>query len=297
MEMKKTFVKLGVLAVALALVFASCAQPTDEEGSSTGHDTILRLWIEDTATVAGTAPLLSDGNNIVITLASFTGDKWNHGTRASTLYDTVYKAVHDAAIEQGDTEPVAAAAATAAAETAVGDDVGVGLHALMRSGADGALFLLNNRSLTNEDTALNQQSPQTQGALEGRLYNQIGTGTVDNDGNIQAGQGYEITAPMLTRTKEGAYIDLFLYDTTAGRNQVWQKTGSYYVFLTKVASTGTGALPDGTYVYTKDATSRNQTEQENPLSGLNRDRRYNGNVKKVSFKNGVNELHLQNFSR
>jgi hypothetical protein len=295
MNMKKTFVKLGVLAVALALVFASCAQPTDEEGSSTGHDTILRLWIEDT--VAG-LPLLAEGDNIVITLASATGDRWNYGTRASILYQTVYQATYDATIAvPGTTEAVAVAAATAAAEDAIGDGAN-GLHTLMRSGADGAEYLLRWRSLTNVDTFLNPQTPQG-GTGEGRLYNVIGTGEVSNIGAIVT--GYTITDPMLTQTKEGKYIDVFLYDTTAGRNQVWQKTGSYYVFLTKEDATGVGltpgALPPGTYVYTKDATARNQTEQENPISGLHQDRRYNGNVKKFSFKNGVNELHLQNFSR
>jgi hypothetical protein len=291
MKMKKTFVKLGVLAVALALVFASCAQPTDEEGSSVGQDTILRLWIEDTVS-AGTAPLLDAGDDIVITLASFTGDKWNHLTRASILYQTVYN--------EGIAQQLTEQAAATLAEEFVGATLPNGLYAHMRSEADGALYLLNNRSLTNEDTALNPQTPTQEAAaglagvtLPGRLYNKIGTGTVDADGNIT--QAYTITGPMLTRTKEGAYIDLFLYDTTAGRNQVWQKTGSYYVFLTK--DQANGALPIGTYVYTKDATSRNQTEQENPLSGLHQDRRYNGNVKKFSFKNGVNELHLQNFSR
>ncbi|MDR2433220.1 MAG: hypothetical protein LBD47_01455 [Treponema sp.] len=297
--MKKRLVKLGVLAVALALVFASCAQPTDEEGSGVGQDTILRLWIEDTATATAGGPglPLDEWDEIAITLASFTGDKWNNLTRASTLYQTMY----DYNIAGGATEAVATTNAT----TAVSPGSGQSIYDYMVSGADGAQNLLTLRSLTNGDTMMDTlangaQAVQAPGAtLPGRLYNVIGTGVTRADGTIIAnqGEGYTITAPMLTRTKEGVYIDLFLYDTTAGRNQVWQKTGSYYVFLTRAPNTGTGQLPPGTYVYTKDATSRNQTEQENPISGQNRDRRYNGNVKKFSFKNGVNELHLQNFSR
>ena len=106
---------------------------------------------------------------------------------------------------------------------------------------------------------------------------------------------------MLTRTKEGTYIDLFLYDTTAGRKQVWQKSGSYYVFLVNDPNnnaTGTGTLPAGPYVYTSPTTTaRNQPEKEFPLSGDPARATYNDNVKKVSFKAGVNELHLQNFAK
>ena len=45
--MKKNFVKLGALAVAvtLALVFAACAQPTDES-TGAGTPTIIRLYLD-----------------------------------------------------------------------------------------------------------------------------------------------------------------------------------------------------------------------------------------------------------
>jgi hypothetical protein len=46
--MKKNFVKLGALAfaVTLALVFAACAQPTDESAGGAGTPTIIRLYLD-----------------------------------------------------------------------------------------------------------------------------------------------------------------------------------------------------------------------------------------------------------
>jgi hypothetical protein len=46
--MKKNLVKLGALALAvtLALVFAACAQPTDESAGGAGTPTIIRLYLD-----------------------------------------------------------------------------------------------------------------------------------------------------------------------------------------------------------------------------------------------------------
>ena len=54
--MKKNFVKLGALAVAvtLALVFAACAQPTDESAGA-GTPTIIRLYLDKQAEALVTA--------------------------------------------------------------------------------------------------------------------------------------------------------------------------------------------------------------------------------------------------
>jgi hypothetical protein len=53
-NMKKTFVRLGVLAAALvfAFVFASCAQPTDESASGPNAPTIIRLHLDKQETTA-----------------------------------------------------------------------------------------------------------------------------------------------------------------------------------------------------------------------------------------------------
>jgi hypothetical protein len=44
--MKKNLLKLGALAVALVVLFAACAQPTEEASSGSNKDTIIRLYLD-----------------------------------------------------------------------------------------------------------------------------------------------------------------------------------------------------------------------------------------------------------
>jgi hypothetical protein len=109
--------------------------------------------------------------------------------------------------------------------------------------------------------------------------------------------GITIVQDMITQTKEGTYVDLFLYRTLqadaggSDLSEVWQKSGSYYVKL--YVEQGTGGMPTGVYIYTPGATSRNQPVRENPVSGAPI---YNSNVKRFSFKAGLNNVYLANFS-
>ena len=151
--MKKTLKILGVLVVALALsiAFVACAQPTDEGEGANSNDTILRLWLEDTAQT-GQLPL-DVNDQILIVLASYTSARWNNltkGAQAEAVEDTVGDPAFNKATD---------------------------LRTAMASEADGAGALLQRVSLSKGDSIA---APDTVGSpLATRtagLYNVIGVG-------------------------------------------------------------------------------------------------------------------------
>jgi hypothetical protein len=76
--MKKNFVKLGALALAvtLALVFAACAQPTDESAGA-GTPTIIRLYLDRQALPAIAA---AGADKLLFTVGTLDADEKELGT-------------------------------------------------------------------------------------------------------------------------------------------------------------------------------------------------------------------------
>jgi hypothetical protein len=289
MEMKKTFVKLGVLAVALALVFASCAQPTDEEGSSTKAPTIVRLRLDKQQTIdfTGAQFEIRIGEELYIAPAA--------GAAAINNVDAVN---YPYELVPGQNE-----GKTVAQNINAVDIADRGRVLAIPAGLPTAAA-----AISDDETTL-----QTQGnkkyLVSGVLTATGGVGTT----------GTQINEAAIIQTdnddKTQRYIDIELVDVRPGSKSygsVYHGSISGYLELAVTMGGGdTGMLANTTYLYTKDKHGFNDflrmaTQGDVDaraaaggtaiVIGQPLYRTANANIKKVSLKPGVNDIYLSFFS-
>jgi hypothetical protein len=266
--MKKNFIKLGALALVLVLtlMFAACAEPTEEV---VNYDTVIRLWFEKGGKSLGA------GDKIAIDLGRFDDTHWSTGSTSFGLTEPGYYIDALATNING----------TNTENTNVNNG-GTGY------GADAMDFdrEIYGESIPPIRTATGLPATSTFGIPADTMPFNVGGVSI----------GMVLTADQITITKDGTYVDLFLYRTlidastpTSTATEVWQKSGSYYVKL--YVEPTSGGIQPGVYIYTPGKFSRNQPTREFP-NDPNTPPIYNTSVKRFSFKPGINNLYLANFS-
>ncbi|MDR1252538.1 MAG: hypothetical protein LBK62_10275 [Treponema sp.] len=270
--MKKTFVRLGVLAAALvfAFVFASCAQPTDESSSGPNAPTIIRLHLDKQETTAfvGTTFEIRVGEELYVPqgvinypYANVPGQ--NDGKTSGQQINTV---------DINDRTRVLAIPGTVTRTDDPNESV------LQREGKKNILA----SGVLNASTGVGAVGSGTTGA-----------GLIQTD----------------NKDKTQRYIDIELVDvkqSSAGFGSVFSGSISGYVELAVTGTVaGNGLAANRAYLYTKDkhgfndflrlATAADATalgvNAGTPIYGVK-----NANIKKVSLKSGINDLYLSFFS-
>ncbi|MDR1250836.1 MAG: hypothetical protein LBK62_01590 [Treponema sp.] len=271
--MKKNFVRLGVLAAALALIFAACAQPTDESSSGPNAPTIIRLHLDKQQTV------------------DFSGVTFEIRV-AEELYVPQGVTAYPYGLVPGQN---------------VGKTVGELINAVDVNDRTKVLAIpgVGTRSNAPADTVL-----QTQGKknilASGVLTAAGGVSTVGggaaNSGLIQTDN----------KDKTQRYIDIELVDvkpSSAGFGSVFSGSISGYVELavTGAGAGGSGVAANTAYLYTKDkhgfndflriATAADEAANGALAVGTAVYGTRNANIKKVSLKSGINDIYLSFFSQ
>ena len=258
--MKKTLVKLGVLAaaLALALVVVSCEQPTDEGSSGPGSPTIIRLYLDrdDGTIAAGDTLEIRVGEELLIP--------------GSVL-----------------TYPIGAAANT---DSALVQEPGSKFGAIEAADRNKVIAIPWDRSnILVANSVISGVNPKKKYLLSGKITAKIPVVASDTPagGNIQVND------------KGIYYIDIPLVNETVAskdRGSIYAGSISGYVELRVNGTGGTVAasLSDKTFLYTKDKHGFNdlwKIVNGTPLWDTR-----NTNIKKVSLKSGINELYLSYFS-
>ncbi|MDR0583430.1 MAG: hypothetical protein LBG57_03665 [Treponema sp.] len=277
--MKKTFVKLGLLALALAFVLVSCAQPTEEAGGPNAP-TIIRLYLDrDDAT-------LEPDDEVEIRVAKKTLVPANY---TEYPYPQDYRAgapVWDAA----------------KVNTASGTPLAV---PPLLDGDRGSKIAIPHRRPNNAPSVLLSIDPKSTYLTSGLKTLQAPVTVDPVTGVTDAGSSIQVNAKGIY------YVDFELIDLTVAskdRGSVYSKSISGYVELTLDASGGANGsrnlgptyaqdekLPDATYLYTDGKHGFNDKsgnlDGDRVIWNIN-----NGNIKTVSLKPGINELYLSYFS-
>lgn len=277
--MKKTFVRLGVLAAALALIFVACAQPTEESSSGPNAPTIVRLHLDKQGTVAFA------GSQFEIRI----GEELYIAPAGSALPNRYLADIYPYGLVPGQNDNKTTA------------------NPLVVSDRNKVLAIPGSAARTSLLTVL-QTEGKKKYLASGVIQAVDGVGTPVNDAAI--------TASGLIQTdnkdKTQRYIDIELVDVkanTSGYGSVYSGSISGYLELavssTHTAGT-TGLLADTIYLYTKDKHGfndflRNATAADfaanpaliegTPVYGVK-----NANIKKVSLKPGINDIYLSFFS-
>ncbi|MDR1252988.1 MAG: hypothetical protein LBK62_12635 [Treponema sp.] len=254
--MKKTLMRLGVLAAALALtfVFVSCAQPTEEGSSGPNAPTIIRLYLDrDDATLQATDVIqFRVGEELLIPGA-------NYPAAANEIIDsagTVEPGAKTGALEAGDRTRVIAIGWT--------------------------------RGL-NDPTVLNDENPKKKFLDSGQIairpsYDPAnGVNGGGNSIQVNAKDIYYVDIELVNKTP-----------AAKDRGSIFDQSISGYLELNIDNVAGGSSIVDGTYMYTKDKHGFNdlwKMENGAPLWRSN-----NANIKKVSLKPGINEVYLSYFS-
>jgi hypothetical protein len=289
--MKKTFVKLGVLAVALALVFAACAQPTDEEeGSGTNAPTIVRLHLDKQETVdfVNTTFEIRIGEELYITPA---GAGLLNYFAINTYPYALVPGQNDGKTNAQNFNDVDIADRTKV----------LAIPATAPSVATGPI--------AHTQTVLQYQGKKK--FLASGILRAV-PGKDDNFAGTVLGAGIQTDNDDKTQR----YIDIELVDVkpgSKGYGSVYSGSISGYLELAVSVSTvaDSGVKDDTTYLYTKDKHGFNDflrmaTAEDvaarlaaggppltigQPLYGVR-----NANIKKVSLKPGINDIYLSFFS-
>jgi hypothetical protein len=299
MEMKKTFVKLGVLAVALALIFASCAQPTDEEeGSGTKAPTIVRLHLDkqQTTDFADVQFEIRIGEELYIAPTPLPIPAGNVTSVDATMYP--YEII------PGQNE----------GKTALNPIVDIADRTrVLAIPAGTPLAAAGASAITDVETTL-QASGNKKYLVSGALQAAAGVGAT--------GDGPTGSAIIQTDNddKTQRYIDIELVDVrpgSKGYGSVYQGSISGYLELaiygvpTAPATNNSGMEEQRTYLYTKDKHGFNDflrmatQDDVNARAAVNGTviqlgqplyRTGNANIKKVSLKPGINDVYLSFFS-
>jgi hypothetical protein len=265
-DMKKTLIKLGAAAIvlALALVFASCAQPTEEGSSGPNAPTIIRLYLDrDDATLVGGAAGAGDeirfkvGEELQIAPGVLT---YPAGIITDSV-GTVEPGAKTGPIEPGDRTRVIA--------------------------------IPWNRTNV-DDTVLNTQNPKKKYLDSGVI--ELKSAYVGPDGD--GGSTIQVNA------KGVYYVDVELINQTVAskdRGSIFDGSISGYVELiignATQATGNTWLQANSTYLYTADKHGFNDRWKLDPDGITTIWATTNKNIKKVSLKPGVNELYLSYFSR
>ncbi|MDR1252623.1 MAG: hypothetical protein LBK62_10745 [Treponema sp.] len=257
--MKKTLMRLGVLAAALALtfVFVSCAQPTEEGSSGPNAPTIIRLYLDrDDATLAG-------GDHIQFRV----GEELLIPVGVTQYPVTVAGGVNtDAA---GTVEP--------------GSKSGN-----LEAGDRTRVIAISWERPTGTDTILNNQNPKKKFLDSGEITI---LGSYDPVAQTAGGNSIQVNA------KNIYYVDVELVTQTPAakdRGSIFDQSISGYLELDVSQSTTGDSISTGVYMYTKDKHGFNDLwKMEN---GLPLWKSTNANIKKVSLKPGLNEIYLSYFS-
>jgi hypothetical protein len=263
MNMKKTLMRLGVLAAALALtfVFVSCAQPTEEGSSGPNAPTIIRLYLDrDDAT-------LHSGNIVEIRVGE------------DLLVRTPY-----------DTFPYPAEVDSANVQENAGRDDSVALQTADRS----RVTAIPGGRPVDDATVLKFNDPKKKYLVSG-LISINGQITADTGGTgvVSGAAGTSIQVDP----KGIYYIDIPLVNQTVAsvdRGSIFSGSISGYVELNANTTTGPNQLAQQTYLYTKDKHGFNDLWKID--NGAPRWKTTNSNIKKVSLKPGINEIYLSYFS-
>ncbi|MDR1252539.1 MAG: hypothetical protein LBK62_10280 [Treponema sp.] len=273
--MKKTFVRLGVLAAALVLIFAACAQPTDESSSGPNAPTIIRLHLDKQETVnfEGAVFEIRVGEDLYVPVTAFANYPYGN-VPGQNDGKTTAQQINDVDIN------------------------------------DRTRVLAIPPRATNADLALDHSVLQTAGKK-----NFLASGVLQAMAGVSVAGGGVIAGAGLIQTdnkdKIQRYIDIELVDVkqpSTGYGSVYSGSISGYVEL--AVTTGTlathGVEADHVYLYTKDkhgfndflrlATTADQAAGAaanigDPIYGTR-----NANIKKVSLKPGINDLYLSFFS-
>jgi hypothetical protein len=259
MNMKKTLMRLGVLAAALALtfVFVSCAQPTEEGSSGPNAPTIIRLYLDrDDANLAADDVIQFRVGEELLIPAGATQYPVTAATQSNT----------DAA---GTVEP--------------GSKSG-NLEAGDRTRVIAIPWMRNQGTFT----VLNDENPKKKFLDSGQitLVTSLGAG-----GSTVGGNTIQVNAKGIY------YVDVELINQTPAakdRGSIFDQSISGYLEV-DIDSTPITSVGDGIYMYTKDKHGFNdlwKMEGGNPLW-----KSTNSNIKKVSLKPGINEVYLSYFSR
>ena len=261
--MKKTLVKLGVLAaaLALALVVVSCEQPTDEGSSGPGSPTIIRLYLDrdDGTIAAGDTLEIRVGEELLI-------------PAGVANYPIGLAANVDSA---GTQEP--------------GSKFGV-IEAADRNKVIAIPWDRSNILVAN--SVISGVNPKKKYLLSGKITAKIPVVASDTPagGNIQV------------NAKGIYYIDIPLVNETVAskdRGSIYSSSISGYVELALDTTANSNSLPVGgngteTYLYTKDKHGFNDLWKMD--GAIARWKTTNSNIKKVSLKPGIKELYLSYFS-
>jgi hypothetical protein len=262
--MKKTLVKLGAaaLALTLALVFAACAQPT-EESSGPNAPTIIRLYLDrDDATLVATDTI--------------------EVRAAKALY------VPDGVLTNANSYPYPPISDTAGVFENPGRDSNTPFP---NDNARKNKNAIPARRANNAPTVLQDRDPKSTYLTSGAIalnptYTTGGTG------------GSTIQVPA----KGPYYVDIELINQTPGdvkRGDIFAGSLSAYVELTILRTApvtlATGdPLPDATYLYTRDKHGFNDLWKMD--AGVPIYKTTNSRIGTVSLKPGLNELYLSYFS-
>jgi hypothetical protein len=273
--MKKTFVRLGVLAAALALIFGACAQPTDESASGPNAPTIIRLHLDKQETVnfAGAIFEIRVGEELYVPQTVLT---YPYGL-VPGQNDSKTNGEQINAVDINDRTKVLAIPSRT-----------------------------NNADLAADHSVL-QTADKKNILASGILTAAVGVSEVN--GTAPTGAALIQTD---NKDKIQRYIDIELVDvkpSSAGFGSVYSGSISGYVEL--AVSTGTlathGVDADHVYMYTKDkhgfndflriATAADETATNGAITiGSTIYGVKNANIKKVSLKPGINDLYLSFFS-
>ncbi|MDR1252989.1 MAG: hypothetical protein LBK62_12640 [Treponema sp.] len=259
--MKKTFMKLGTaaLVLALALVFVSCAQPTEEGSSGPNAPTIIRLYLDrDDATLIATDVIqFRVGEELQINQA-VTNYPFGLIPFADTA-GTVEPGAKGGPIEAGDRTRVIA--------------------------------IPWDRRAVNVPTVLSDQNPKKKFLDSGQITlkpSYVGPATAGGSTiQVNAKGVYYVDIELINQTV-----------ASKDRGSIFDGSISGYVELvghTIDANVG-GLLTDTTYLYTADKHGFNDRWKLDTDGVTTLWATTNKNIKKVSLKPGVNELYLSYFS-
>jgi hypothetical protein len=263
--MKKTFIKLGAAAIVLtlALVFASCAQPTEEGSSGPNAPTIIRLYLDrdDASLFAGDIIQFKVGEELQITAGNY---PFPNATPQADSAGTVEPGAKAGPIEPGDRTRVIA-------------------------------IPWERDAGTNDPTVLNIANPKKKFLDSGEITlkgSYVGpNGPSGSTIQVNAKGVYYVDIELINQTV-----------ASKDRGSIFDGSISGYVELlihsvnTALPAT-TWLKSDSTYLYTADKHGFNDRWKLDPNGITTIWATTNKNIKKVSLKPGVNELYLSYFSR
>jgi hypothetical protein len=261
-NMKKTFVKLGLLAMALAFVLVSCAQPTEEAGGGTKAPTIIRLYLDrDDATLA-------PNDQFIIAVGE---ELYGYGNGNGNF---PYASNPDAAgtVENsGRTNADAMTAANRKQVTSIPPD----------------------RAASTGTTVLQLLDPKKKVLSSG----QVTVGATIAAGNDPAGTTIQVDAKGIYYV-DVPLVNLTVASKDRGSVYAGSISGWVELWVIDIASPPPAPafqLENKIFMYTKDKHGFNDLWKID-TNGAQIWKTTNSNIKKVSLKPGINELYLSYFS-